>query len=76
MIVLNINSNDINLNIRHFSFSVYSYIFYVESVLVVLTSMRIFTDKIFGFINDAASSLCSFIYNENQFSIPKILFFV
>jgi hypothetical protein len=74
MIVLNMNSNNIKLNLRYFSFSIYS--FYVENVLVFLTSMRIFTDKIRGLFNDAASSLYSFIYNEKPFSIPKILFFV
>jgi len=44
------NSNNINLNFRYFSFYVYS--FYVERVLMFLTPIRIFTDKIRGLFND------------------------
>jgi len=46
------NSNNFNLNLRYFSFYLYS--FYVENALVFLTSMRIFADKILGLFNDAA----------------------
>jgi hypothetical protein len=74
VIVLNMDSNIIKLNLRYFSFSIYS--FYVESVLLVLTSTGIFTDKIRGLFTNAASSLYSFIYNEKPLSIPTVLFFV
>jgi len=68
------NSNNVNLNFRYFSFYIYN--FYVESVLVILTVIRIFNDKILGLFNDAAWRLCTPKYNETQFSVPKILLFV
>ena len=49
---MNMNSNNVNLNFRYFSFYIYN--FYVESVLVILTVIRIFNDKILGLFNDAA----------------------